>query len=217
MRNSTSARAGRPRRPRRHRLLHHAHVRAEQGPHAQLQRHGPRRRHRLGHRSVHHQQADRLHGRWTFFHSGQIAISNSIKAGQDITYIILENKTTAMTGHQDHAGTESRRRSAIDDLHAEHRGDRPRHDRDKPVSHPSPIPPTANRSQTLLEDTILSDGVKVIIADKECGITYHRRESREERAPFANTVFSRRSGTSTSTPTSASIAWYAPSPPVAPA
>ena len=45
-------------------------------------------------------------GDGTFFHSGQIAISNAIKAGQDITYIILENKTTAMTGHQEHAGTE---------------------------------------------------------------------------------------------------------------
>src|ERR1700729_4033506 len=45
-------------------------------------------------------------GDGTFFHSGQIAISNSIKTGQDITYIILENKTTAMTGHQEHAGTE---------------------------------------------------------------------------------------------------------------
>ena len=45
-------------------------------------------------------------GDGTFFHSGQIAISNAVKAGQDITYIILENKTTAMTGHQEHAGTE---------------------------------------------------------------------------------------------------------------
>src|SRR5258708_15436147 len=45
-------------------------------------------------------------GDGTFFHSGQVAISNSVKIGQDITYIILENKTTAMTGHQEHAGTE---------------------------------------------------------------------------------------------------------------
>jgi indolepyruvate ferredoxin oxidoreductase len=43
-------------------------------------------------------------GDGTFFHSGQIAISNAIKANQDITFNILENKTTAMTGHQDHAG-----------------------------------------------------------------------------------------------------------------
>ena len=29
----------------------------------------------------------------------------------------------------------------------------------------------------MLEETILRDGVKVIVADKECGITLHRRES----------------------------------------
>src|SRR5260370_5760071 len=45
-------------------------------------------------------------GDGTFFHSGQIAISNSIKNGQHLTYIILENGTTAMTGHQEHPGTE---------------------------------------------------------------------------------------------------------------
>src|SRR5439155_21757909 len=36
----------------------------------------------------------------TFFHSGSAAISNSIAGRQDITYIILANDTTAMTGHQ---------------------------------------------------------------------------------------------------------------------
>ena len=32
-----------------------------------------------------------------------------------------------------------------------------------------------------MEETILADGVKVIIADKECGITHHREVLREER------------------------------------
>ena len=36
----------------------------------------------------------------TFFHGGMSAISDSIKNGQDITYVILDNQTTAMTGHQ---------------------------------------------------------------------------------------------------------------------
>ena len=31
-------------------------------------------------------------GDGTFFHSGQLAICNAIKAGQDITFIILENR-----------------------------------------------------------------------------------------------------------------------------
>ena len=67
-------------------------------------------------------------GDGTFFHSGQIAISNAIKNGQDITYIILENGTTAMTGHQEHAGTEARR-AGQSLLAPGHRNDRPRHGR----------------------------------------------------------------------------------------
>ena len=42
----------------------------------------------------------------TFFHSGQIAISHAIKIGQDITFIILDNSTTAMTGHQPTPGVD---------------------------------------------------------------------------------------------------------------
>ena len=39
-------------------------------------------------------------GDGTFFHSGSLAIANAITQQQDITFIILENRTTAMTGHQ---------------------------------------------------------------------------------------------------------------------
>jgi indolepyruvate ferredoxin oxidoreductase len=119
-------------------------------------------------------------GDGTFFHSGQVAISNSIKANQDITYIILENKTTAMTGHQEHAGTELDllgNRSYLQDIEEIVRG----------MTGTSPLTvmklSPANRSQykSVLENTILSDGVKVVIADKECGITHHRRVLKEER------------------------------------
>ncbi|HEY0007818.1 MAG TPA: DUF6537 domain-containing protein, partial [Tepidisphaeraceae bacterium] len=41
----------------------------------------------------------------------------------------------------------------------------------------------------VLEKTILADGVKVIIADKECGITYHRRKGKEERAEIKKKGF----------------------------
>jgi indolepyruvate ferredoxin oxidoreductase len=119
-------------------------------------------------------------GDGTFFHSGQIAISNSIKNGQDLTYIILENGTTAMTGHQEHPGTEEDvlgNRTWLQDIESICRA----------MAGTSPLTVTklspADRSQykSVLEKTILSDGVKVIIADKECGITYHREKSREER------------------------------------
>jgi len=116
----------------------------------------------------------------TFFHSGQIAITNSVKASQDITYIILENGTTAMTGHQDHAANEEDmfgNRHAVQDIEQIVRG----------MAATAPIkvarvnPEHRERYRRILEEFILADGVKVIIADKECGITFHRARLRRER------------------------------------
>ncbi|HSZ56984.1 MAG TPA: DUF6537 domain-containing protein [Tepidisphaeraceae bacterium] len=119
-------------------------------------------------------------GDGTFFHSGQIAISNSIKVGQDITYIILENKTTAMTGHQEHAGTELDvlgNRSYIQDIEAIVRGQAG----SSPLTVVKLSPAKRDKYRKTLEDAILRDGVKVVIADKECGITHHRTVMKEER------------------------------------
>ncbi len=119
-------------------------------------------------------------GDGTFFHSGQIAISNAIKAGQDLTFIILENGTTAMTGHQEHAGTEVDllgNRSYIQDIEAIVRGMKGT----SPLTVEKVNPADRDAWKQTLERTILSDGVKVHIADKECGITYHRRKLRDER------------------------------------
>lgn len=119
-------------------------------------------------------------GDGTFFHSGQIAISNAVKAGQDITFIILENGTTAMTGHQEHPGTEidllgnESFIQNIADICESMKGTSP-----LTVVKLSPEDRTAYKN--VLEKTILSDGVKIIIADKECGITKHRTELKEER------------------------------------
>jgi indolepyruvate ferredoxin oxidoreductase len=126
----------------------------------------------------------------TFFHSGVTAISNSLKNGQDITYIILDNETTGMTGHQTTPGIsrglmgDETFRQSIDRIvegllsgkegHAE-------------VVRANPAYRTEWKN--LLEETILKSGVKVLIADKECGITYHRREAREERATLRQKGF----------------------------
>ena len=116
----------------------------------------------------------------TFFHSGQIAISNSIKNGQDITYIILDNKTTAMTGHQTTPGLEkdilgnNTFTQSIDKIV-------------QAISEQTHVeivrvnPEARDQYRALLEETILKEGVKVIIADKECGITFHRRNNQMER------------------------------------
>lgn len=119
-------------------------------------------------------------GDGTFFHSGQVAISNSIKHGQDITYILLLNGTTAMTGHQEHPGTEK-------DVLGNHTWMQNIESIIRGMAGTSPLtvhqlsPAKRGRYRKILEEAILSDGVKVIIADKECGITHHREVLREER------------------------------------
>jgi indolepyruvate ferredoxin oxidoreductase len=117
----------------------------------------------------------------TFFHSGQLAISNSIKNGQDITYVILDNKTTAMTGQQTTPGLEydmlgnetwTQKIEKIIGAMIE----------DKSVEVVRTNPARRADYRSLLESTVLKNGVKVVVADKECGITFHRRRTREERA-----------------------------------
>jgi indolepyruvate ferredoxin oxidoreductase len=116
----------------------------------------------------------------TFFHSGQLAISNSIKNAQDITYVILDNKTTAMTGQQttpgldyDLLGNETfaqKIEQIIEAMIGEQQ-----------VEVIRTNPAQRETYRTLLESTVLKNGVKVLVADKECGITFHRRRNREER------------------------------------
>ena len=123
----------------------------------------------------------------TFFHSGMLGISNALKQGQDITYIILDNATTAMTGHQptpsmdvDIVGEQTYKQN-IDGIVAAMLGQGVHVVRANPAYRES--------WKNMLAETILRDGVKVIVADKECGITYHRRESREERRTIRETGF----------------------------
>lgn len=129
-------------------------------------------------------------GDGTFFHSGQAAISNSIAQNQDITYIILENGTTAMTGHQPHAGLtadilgRSQVAQDIETIVRSMTGGRGM------VVRANPGERRAYRQ--LLEHAILSDGVKIVIADKECGITYNRRVLADERAEQRRKGFLRR-------------------------
>jgi indolepyruvate ferredoxin oxidoreductase len=122
-------------------------------------------------------------GDGTFFHSGQIAISQSIATGQDITYIILDNRTTAMTGHQPHPGVEfDLTGQPINALQIERivRGMVPKKSSGAVrIVRMDPSDRPAYRK--MLEQTILAPGVKIVVADKECGITAQRRERREQR------------------------------------
>jgi indolepyruvate ferredoxin oxidoreductase len=115
----------------------------------------------------------------TFFHSGMLAVSDSIKNNQDITYIILENKTTAMTGHQPTPGSEKdilHHKTFAQDIEHVVRGMA----RDAvPLYRVNPGYRDSYRA--LVEKVVLQPGVKVIIADKECAITYQRRVRREKK------------------------------------
>ena len=116
----------------------------------------------------------------TFFHSGQLAISNAVKAQQDLTFIILKNDTTAMTGHQGHAGTE------LDLMGDPCPGQNIEQIvRGMAATYPMTIhrmrPDQREQYRKILEEMILKPGVKIIIADKECGITHHRSELRQQR------------------------------------
>jgi indolepyruvate ferredoxin oxidoreductase len=117
----------------------------------------------------------------TFYHCGSAAISQAIKLGQDITFIILDNATTAMTGHQTTPGLDwdvLGDPTPIQDIEEIVRG----------MGAPNGLvpmrvdPEKRDEYIELLERTLLAEGVKVIIADKECGITRGRRQRRAEAA-----------------------------------
>jgi len=120
-------------------------------------------------------------GDGTFFHSGQVSISNSIKNNQDITYVILDNKTTAMTGHQPTSGIEPDLMGNTTFVQRIDKIIEGMRENDN-VMVVRANPEQREGYQKLLEETILKDGVKVIIADKECGITYNRTKNRARRA-----------------------------------
>ena len=126
----------------------------------------------------------------TFFHGGMAAISDSIKNNQDIAYIILDNQTTAMTGHQPTPADELDllgNPTFAQDIEQVAQG----------LAGSSEIeivrtnPEDRVNYKKYLEKTILKPGVKIVIADKECAITYQRRIRREQRKTVTKDGFLR--------------------------
>lgn len=116
-----------------------------------------------------------LVGDGTFFHGEMSTIANAIKQNQDILYVILDNKNTAMTGHQGTPG------SATDLM------GRPQHALEiadivramGPALLERSNPDDREEHLALLERAMLMDGTRVVIADKECAITSGRRRRAE--------------------------------------
>jgi indolepyruvate ferredoxin oxidoreductase len=124
----------------------------------------------------------------TFFHSGQIAISNAIKARQDITFVILDNRTTGMTGHQPTPGLEvdvlgniTPKQNIDAIVRAITAMDKCTLVRMNPSNH--------KKYTKMLEGVILREGVKIVVADKECGIVTTRRQLKAKRAELRKKGF----------------------------
>ena len=124
----------------------------------------------------------------TFFHGGMSAISDSIKNNQDIAYIILDNQTTAMTGHQPTPAGELDllgNPTFAQDIEKVAQGLAG----DSEIEIVRTNPEDRVNYKNYLEKTILKPGVKIVIADKECAITYHRRLRRDQRKTIAKDGF----------------------------
>ena len=122
-----------------------------------------------------------LMGDSTFFHSGITDISNSVQMGHDITYILLDNDNTAMTGHQmtprSGVSVEGFKRPAQDMLKLVTA---------LGVDEALEVNPSDRYFyQNLLRETVLKKGTKVIISNKECGLTFHGRKKASERKLFS--------------------------------
>lgn len=119
-----------------------------------------------------------LVGDGTFFHGEMSTMANAIKQRQDILYIVLDNKNTAMTGHQ---GTPA---SDVDLLG---RPQKPL-EIEKIVAAMGPAflarsnPDDRDAHLDLIERALLMEGTRVIISDKECAITSGRRVRRARAA-----------------------------------
>ncbi|MCC7145966.1 MAG: 2-oxoacid:acceptor oxidoreductase family protein [Phycisphaeraceae bacterium] len=117
-------------------------------------------------------------GQGTFGHSGQAAIGQSIQAGDDVTYLIVDNKTAALGGELVRvevkgAGGQAEKKAKWSGARQIERAIAAMIPRKvgRPVSLVRIDPGDRHRCRALLEESILSEGVKVVVADKECAIT----------------------------------------------
>lgn len=121
-----------------------------------------------------------LMGDSTFYHSGITDISNSVQMGHNITYILLDNDNTAMTGHQvtpsSGISVDGEKRPHQDILKAVQA---------LGVDYATEVNPSDRYFyKNLLTDVVHKKGVKIIVSNKECGLTFHGRKKSEERKLF---------------------------------
>ncbi len=106
----------------------------------------------------------------TFFHSGLTGVANAVFNGHDILIVVLDNRTTAMTGHQPHPGVEKTILGENDhplDIEAAVRG--------LGVTEVRTVNPLRQKKTIrYLEELKEMSGVRVLIAKEPCPL-YTRR------------------------------------------
>lgn len=100
----------------------------------------------------------------TFIHSGITGLINSVYNGSNITLIILDNSTTGMTGHQEHAATgKTIKNKETAKLNI--------YDLCKSCGAKNVVKVDAydlNRCEAVIKNELNNDGVSVIIVEKPC-------------------------------------------------
>jgi len=117
-------------------------------------------------------------GDGSLLHHGMAAIQHSVRARQDVAYIIVANK--AAVPRPDAVGEQGHPRAGMEDIEREIRGVIPKA-LAKGVSITRIDPGDHRRYRTLLEQSILAEGVKIVITDKECGAAHHYKEELREK------------------------------------
>ncbi len=116
----------------------------------------------------------------TFFHSGIAGLINAVFNKHNYTLVILDNGTTAMTGHQPHPGVDMTRlnmegygRIAIEPVV-----------RALGVAHVSTIKPyNLKKSIAAIKEAIEYDGVSVVISEEICAL-YAKAIKEKQHRPF---------------------------------
>jgi len=132
-------------------------------------------------------------GDQTFYRDGQATIGRSIQTKQDVTYVILDNKTFATESQWRGNGDLIQEQDGRGEFVARRieriiRGMIPKAlAKTASVVHIDPA--DRQRLRRLFEQAVLAGGVKVVVADKQCGVTHHRDVSFKEQRTIADEGF----------------------------
>ena len=110
----------------------------------------------------------------TFFHSGVTGLINAVFNNHDVLVVVLDNRTTAMTGHQPHPGVEATIHGACEpkvDIEAIVRG--------CGVCQVATVNPlNVKKTTALLEEFKAASGVRVLIASEPCPLHARRMKTK---------------------------------------